>query len=198
MVADLAVAGEGHADHEDQRQDGQDGDEEHRRGHQEAVEVGVEQLLDVLAQGVDVAAGGLVQLGGIAALEGAAPDPEHDAGQKDGGQAVEQNQDGTVALGVLKDLQLLVPVFLLFDAAQAGQHGQVVEAVGDHEHDVGHLGRQEQQALGHLLVGHIAQAHDDAGQLDHGVAVFQGLHAGDGIVGPQGAAHFQSACSIHP
>ena len=89
------------------------------------------------------------------------PDPEHHAGQKDGGQAVEQNQDGTVALGVLKDLQLLVPVFLLFDAAQAGQHGQIVEADGDHKDDVGHLGHQEQHPFGHLLVGHVAQAHDD-------------------------------------
>ena len=198
MVVDLAVVGEGHADHEDQRQDGQRRDEEHRRGHQQAVEVGVEQLLDVLGQGVDVAAGGLVQLGGIAALEGAAQDPEHDAGQDNGSQAVQKQQDGLVAVGVLKDLQLFVPDLLALDGAQAGQHGQVVEADGDHEHDVGHFGRQEQQALGHLLVGHIAQAHDDAGQLDHGVAVFQGLHAGDGVVGPQGAAHFQSACSIHP
>ena len=64
---------------------------------------------------------------------------------------------GLVAVGVLKDLQLFVPDLLALDGAQAGQHGQVVEADGDHEHDVGHFGRQEQQALGHLLVGHIAQ-----------------------------------------
>jgi len=97
-----------------------------------------------------------------------------------------------------EDLQFFVPDFLALHGAQAGQHGEVVEADGDHKCDVGRLGRQEQQALGHLFVGHVAQAHDDGRQLDHGIAVFQGLHAGDRIVDPQGAAHFQSACSIHP
>ena len=50
MIVDLAVVGEGHADHKDQGQDGQDGDEHHGRHHEEPVDVLVQQRAQVLPE----------------------------------------------------------------------------------------------------------------------------------------------------
>ena len=96
----------------------------------------------------------------IGALHRAPPDPEHDQRHQDGGHAVEQQQDGLVALGIEIDLQFLVPDLLLGHGAQRGQHGQIVEAGADHEDDVRNLRGQEQQPLGQLLMGHVSKTHD--------------------------------------
>ena len=198
MVVDLRIVGEGHADHEDQRQDGQRADKDHRRGHQQAVEVVVQQALQVFSQGVQVFAGLVQAFGLVGAFQGAAPDPEHHAGQDDGGQAVQQQQDRLVALGVGEHLQLLVPDFLALHRAQAAQHGQVVEAVQDHKGDVGDFRRQEQQPLGHLFVHHIAKTHHERRNTRFGAALTEGSKAGVRGGEFQIAAHFCRTDRIHP
>ena len=94
----------------------------------------------------------------IGAAQRAAPAPEGDHREQNGSHAVEQKQHRLVALGIEEHLLCLIPDFLLLHRTQGHQHDQVMEAVADHEPEIGQLSGQEQQALDELPVQHIAQA----------------------------------------
>ena len=146
----------------------------------EPVDVLVQQGLEILAEAAHMLAQLGQALGLVGALEGAAPDPDHNHRQENRRQAVQQQQNGLVPLGVEIDLLGLIPDFLLLHGAQGHQHGQIVEAAADHKDHIGDFRQQEQQALDPLAVDDVAQAHDQGRELGDRAALGQGRGAGIG------------------
>lgn len=103
VIALFGVVGERHAHHVEQRQDGEDHKAGHRRGHQQHVDVFVQQTAQLLFEVGHMFAHLLQSGGAVAAADRGLPDQDqqhHDAQRSD---AVQQDQLGLVACNVLVD-----------------------------------------------------------------------------------------------
>ena len=173
MVA--VIAGERDEDHEYQRDDGKGQDAEGGEGHQKAVDVLLQQGVQVVPEGGDVHPPLLALLGAVGAFQGHIGHSDDDGRQHDGNHAVQHAQHGVIALRIHKDAQGFVPDLLLQRGAQGEKipHGRNAE--GGHIGDVAGLDGQQDEAAADLPVNQVAQTKDEKGQLGNGVALMDHL-----------------------
>ena len=176
MTVSLRVVGEGHQHHVNQRSDGEGHQQDKGRGHQELVDVQVEQALHILGKGIDVRALCLLAGGQETTADGCPPDGNEQHRNHQCGNRVQQNLLGVITLNILVNKQIVIPDFLGLPPAQAGEHGQPVSTAhgSSHEHDVPGFHCQENQALDQLTGGQIAKTHHQEGQLDPHIPVLKG------------------------
>ena len=184
VVTNTGVVGECHQHHVHQGNHGEDHEHGEGEEHQQLVNVLIEQSLDVVGEGLDTLASLLGGIADVGAADGCTPDNEEYAHSNQGCHSIKQDLLGVVALDVLIDALSLVPNFLGDAVAQAGHQTEPVEtaAVGkDHIADESNFNQQEDQALDVLAHCEVASAHDQAGQPDHSIAVFQRVDQTVGI-----------------
>ena len=176
VTVGLRVVGECHQHHVNQRGNGEGHQQDKGRGHQELVDVQVEQAFHILGKGIDVRTPRLLAGGQEPTADGCPPDGNEQHGNHQRGNRVQQNLLGVIALNILVNKQVVIPDFLGLPPAQAGEHGQPVSAAhgNGHEHDVSDFHCQENQALDQLTGSQIAKPHHQEGQLDPHIPVLKG------------------------
>ena len=183
MIVNLGIVGEGHGHHIDQRSDRKDRQRNNGRSHQEGVNIAVKQSSHIFLKGVHMLAGLLHAQSLIAAPYRPEPQQAKNAQNQAGSNTVQQNQLGLMACGVFINTLSIIPDLTLLQPAQAGQHGQPVNAAlrNDQEDDHSDFNCHVQQTLDHLTGHNVAQTKEQAGKPDDGAAIFQRITQRIGI-----------------
>ena len=176
MLSLLGVVGKGHQHHINEGRDGEHQQHGKGRGHEQLVDVFIQQRLQIIHKAGDLFAGGLALLGLVAAADGCPPDDDEQGDDHQGRHGVQQNLLRAVAGEILIEAFLFIENFNPLHLAQAGEHFQPVGTAHGERHvdDEANLDGQENQALDYLPGSDVAQTHYQEGGQDDGVAACQG------------------------
>src|SRR5699024_342745 len=128
VLSDLTVVGKRHTDHKDQRQNGEQCDEHHRRRHEQSLQVLVEERLQILPEVVHMTSLFREALGLVSALQRSAPCTYHQECEQDRRNSVEKDQDRLISFCICIDLSRLIPYFLLLHRTERRKHADAVRS----------------------------------------------------------------------
>ena len=168
------IVGEGHEDHEHDRQHGKDHDARERKSEKSLVELLVDQAAQVVGAGFQAPAGALILLGDLVLLDVEAPGIEKGDNKEDRQHAVEQDLEGVVAVSRGIGVEHGVVLLMGADPAQRGQQAQPVAAGCDHVKEEDGFKEQEHQPPQHLAAGHGPETHHQEGGAGLPVALLEG------------------------
>ena len=123
--------------------------------------LGIGQLTQIVAQARGLALLASQALGLVCGLERDRPQIDEEQAEHHGADAVQQNDHGIVALGVLPEAVDEYLALLL--VAQAGELGQARDAVGEQKYEECDFKDQQCHALDVLLANDVAQSEYDCG-----------------------------------
>ena len=161
--------------HDNQRDDGEQNHAQHRQRQQRAVELPVQRVVQVVAEGVDV----LAALGGefhlVCVAQVAHPQDDRRNQQHNTQNAEEQDEEGVIVVVELVLHRLRIENALLLYRAQGGQLAHVGEEEGrENKHD-GCLNQADEEALQVLLARKAACTAQKRRQLDENIALDKGF-----------------------